>query len=60
MRTGNSSNTTRWAMCADGRNAMVTSSGPTGSTAGPTSKLEATEPFNTRPIFGSPVAPDVR
>ena len=40
QRKGRNSITTRWAMCAEGRNATVESSGPMGNTDGPMSKLE--------------------
>ena len=39
MRMGSNSITTRCAMCAEGRNAMVQSAGESGSTAGPMSML---------------------
>jgi hypothetical protein len=39
MRMGRNSITTRCAMCAEGRNAMVESLGVSGSTCGPMSML---------------------
>ena len=43
QRMGSNSITTRCAMCAEGRNATVESSGPSGSTAGPISILATTD-----------------
>ena len=40
QRIGSSSITTRWAMCAEGRNATVESAGLRGRTAGPMSRFE--------------------
>ena len=60
MRIGKSSMTTRCAMCAEGRNAMVESLGERSSTFGPMSMLATSAACVTKPIFGSPVAPEVR
>ena len=60
QRIGRNSITTRCAMCAEGRNATVASSGPMGSTEGPISMLETMAWCVTSAIFGSPVAPEVR
>ena len=57
QRSGNISITTRCAMCAEGRNATVESSGPSGSTAGPISILATMAACVTNAILGSPVAP---
>ena len=58
-RVGSNSTTTRCAMCAEGRKAMVQSSGESGTTACPMSRLDTIARCVTKPIFGSPVAPDV-
>src|SRR5690242_17826053 len=58
-RTGTSSTTTHCAIWAEGRNAMVTSSGVSGRTDGAVSIFDTSAPCVTRAIFGSPVAPEV-
>src|SRR5215831_7267451 len=56
---GSNSATIRWAIWAEGRKAMVESSGESGSTVGPIWILATRARWAAKPIFGSPVAPEV-
>jgi len=60
MRSGTISRTMRWAMWAEGRNTTVESCGPTGNTKGAMSTFARIAAWLVKPIFGSPVAPDVK
>src|SRR5260370_12436129 len=56
---GISSITIRWAMCAEGRNAIVESLGLRGSETGVMSRFATMAACVASAIFGSPVAPEV-
>src|SRR6202040_1745569 len=59
VRRGINSATTRCAICAEGRKATVHSSAVSGRNAGVMSILITSAACVTKPILGSPVAPEV-
>ena len=59
-RITSNSSTSRCVMCAEGRNTSVESVLSRSSDSGPIAQFTSTELWLTRPIFGSPVAPEVR